>query len=131
MFLLDWYRQFLNIRTEFRQKRAEVVIEETICKTCETLKEQMSILNHEKEKLLNRLLERPEVEPERIEAPEPQAVKPRMVPWNVRRQMLEREDREQAKILKNAPKPDSKVSTEDLEKALDNAAAEREVTTGK
>jgi len=128
MFLLDWYRQWLTIRTEFRAKNAEVKEEETICKSCETLKGQLEIANYEKERLLNKLLTT-EKEPERTTAPEPQAVRPKMVPWNVRRQMLEREDREKAKLLKNAPKPDSEIQKEDiaeLEKELDVAAAERE-----
>jgi hypothetical protein len=51
---------------------------------------------------------------------------PKNIPWNVRRQMLEREDRERAKLMKAAPKPES---VEDLEKELDLASTQREKTS--
>lgn len=136
MFLLDWYKQWLDIRTEFRARQAEVVVEETVCKSCETLKQQLEVANYEKEKLLNKLLTTPDKEPERTTAPEPQAVRPKTVPWHVRRQMLEREDREKAKLLRNAPKTDTeqKADVAELERELDVAEATREaqtVTAGK
>ncbi len=123
MFLLDWYKQWLDIRTEFRTKSLETKQVETVCQSCETLKQQLEFSNYEKTQLLNKLLKEPEAPPV-TEAP--QVTRPRMVPWNVRRQMLEREDREKAKLLRNAPKPDAVADVAALEKELDIASAERE-----
>lgn len=124
MLLLDWYRQWLEIRTEFRAKRAEVSQEEKICQSCETLKQQLEIANYEKQQLLNRIIEKPAPEPEKQPI---EVTRPKMIPWNVRKQMLEREDREKAKLMKNAPKPDAeKADVAELEKELDIASAERE-----
>lgn len=126
MFLLDWYKQWLDIRKSARE-------EEKPCESCETLKQQLEIANYEKEKLLNRIMEKPE--PERTTAPEPQAVRPKMVPWHVRRQMLEREDRERARLMREAPKTDkeiaetAKTDVAELEKEMDIASAEREKQT--
>jgi hypothetical protein len=93
-----------------------------VCKSCETLKEQLESVNHEKNKLLERILERPVVETPA--QPERKVSVPKVnIPWNVRRQMLEHEDREQAKLLRDAPQP---TSTEQLEKDLDVASNTRQ-----
>ena len=138
MFLLDWYRQYLNIKWESRERKNLVVIDEKVCQSCETLKQQLEIANYEKGQLLNRLLKEPEKIPEVTEAP-PMKVMPRVVPWQVRRQMLEKEDREKARLLKNAPKPtavETKVQTEEekketelFEQELKNAEQARERTS--
>ena len=132
--MFHWLRELLEIKYEFREKRTklthEVVAEEKICQSCETLKQQLELANYREQQYLNKLLKDPE--PDKTEAPIP-VNRPKMVPWNVRRQMLEREDREKARALRNAPKPDSeldKKSTEELEKELDIASAERESETG-
>ncbi len=91
-----------------------------VCESCETLKQQLEIANYEKKQLMDRILEKPALESK----PELREVTvPRAVPWPVRRQMLEAEDREKARLMREAPKP---VSTEDLEKELDIAAKARE-----
>lgn len=119
MFLLKWYKEWLEIRASFRQ-------EDKPCESCETLKQQLELANYEKDKLLNRIMEKPEPVIERTLAPEP-VTRPRFLPWAVRKQALEAEDRAKAKAMKDAAKPDTpKVATEDLEKAMDDAAAERE-----
>jgi hypothetical protein len=99
--------------------------EDKHCESCETLKEQLSIANHERELLLQRILTPAPREADRIMAPEPQAVKPRTVPWNIRRQMLEQEDREKARILREAPQPIA-----DLEKELGIVENARENEAG-
>jgi uncharacterized Zn finger protein (UPF0148 family) len=91
-----------------------------VCPSCETLKMQLEISNNEKRQLLERILEKPALESK----PELREVtRPVNVPWRVRQQMLEAEDREKARLMREAPKP---VSTEDLEKDLDIASATRE-----
>ncbi len=93
------------------------------CSSCETLREQLSIANREKDKLLQALLEvnKPKTEETRVtEKPEP--LNPRYTPWRVRQQILEEQDRERAKLMKQAArdgKAIEKVDTEDLERALE------------
>lgn len=124
MFLLNWYRQWIDIRTELRLRESE--LNPKICDSCETLKSQLEIVNFEKQKLIDKLLEKPEPVKEVVA---PQITRPVNIPWNVRRQMLEREDREQARLKREAPKPDSiveKKSLEELEKAMDFAGQQRD-----
>lgn len=91
-----------------------------VCPTCEVLKQQLDVANTECHNLLNRLTAKPEPEP--IKEP-PQVTMPRSIPWSVRRQMLEAEDRERARLMREAPKP---ASTEELEKELEIAQEQRE-----
>ena len=131
--MFHWLRELLEIKYEFREKRTkltrEVVTEEKVCQSCETLRQQLEIANYREQQYLNKLLKDPEPVVEKAPV---EVSRPRMVPWNVRRQMLEREDREKARALRNAPKPDSEIekkSTEELEKELDIVEKERESTT--
>lgn len=101
MFLLDWYREWKTIK---------------VCQSCETLKLQLDIANMEKKQLLDRVLEPPR-EREVVEKEPVQVSLPRTIPWKVRQQILEREDREVARARREAAKPDT-ISTEDLEKEL-------------
>lgn len=98
--------------------------DEMICNSCELLKGQLEVANHEKNRLLDRLLEKPAVD---IPAPPMEVTRPHNIPWAVRRQMLESEDREKARLMREAPV--AKISTEDLEKELDIASATREATS--
>lgn len=69
------------------------------CPSCTTLREQLTNANYEKERLLSLIIEKNS--PERIQTPmEPIRPKDSFVPWNVRRQMLEVEDRAKARIMK-------------------------------
>lgn len=103
--MFNWYREWLLIRREAR-----------ICESCETLKHQLEISNFEKKQLLDRLLEKPEKEVTK----EPMnwaTVPTKNIPWNVRRQLLETEDRERAKLMREAPtQSNHPVSLEELEK---------------
>lgn len=90
-----------------------------ICDSCEILKEQLALLNHTNEQLMKRLLDKPE---EVNQAPPTlSVVKPKgSIPWAVRRQLLESEDRKRAELLQRAPIPihfsDTKnITTENLE----------------
>lgn len=116
--MLKWFHHLFNPHcAECRLERAE----STICNSCENLKYEVNRLTNENARLLERILERPEVIPERTEAPILTAPLPRANTWQVRKAMLEAEDREKAKLLKNAP-----ISTESLEKDLLDATHSRE-----
>ena len=75
-------------------------LEEPPCQSCETLKMQLSIANHEKLEMLNTILsfsKKPEAEtPAHVNLED---IKPKMMTWNVRRQMLEAEDKKTAQLL--------------------------------
>ena len=128
--MFGWLRELLEIRQEFRERKTlmikEVSQDERTCPSCETLKQQLEIANYEKEKLLNKLLEKPDQVPERSEAP-PMVTRPKTITWAMRRQMLEQEDRVKAQILRNAPKPDAE--TEMLEKELGVASVSEKISS--
>lgn len=113
--------------------------EERVCNSCEILKTQVEQLRYDNEKLLNRMLEKPSV-PSQPEVDNTTPIRMgRHIPWNVRRQALEAEDRQKAKLMREAPKPihaERVVTTETttdeleselgLETELKNAEKERE-----
>ena len=111
--MFNWYREWIQIRKESR-----------VCESCETLRHQLEVVNFEKKQLLDKLLN-PE-KPEPVKEPA-LIIPPKGIPWAVRKQMLEQEDREKAKLMREAPKP---VSLEELEKDFGFAAKEREEKTG-
>ena len=116
----NWFHRLLNPHCPHCVEEYE---KDLVCPSCEILKQQLDVANLEIRRLLDKILEKPEPEP--VREP-PQITIPRNIPWSVRRQMLEAEDREKARLMKEAPKP---VSTEDLEKELNIAATEREQTS--
>lgn len=91
MFLLKWYREFKQIREEFRR--------EPICVSCESLKQQVEILQHNNNQLLSALTNKPVGEP-RVNTDNLQPLRPYRIPWKQQRQMLEAEDRHRAELLK-------------------------------
>jgi hypothetical protein len=116
----NWIHRFFNPHCEHCIDERE---DSKVCASCETLKQQLESVNHEKNRLLDRLLTPPTVET--VAQPIREPTRPLNVPWSVRKQMLEREDREKAKLMRDAPKP-NQVSTEDLEKELNVVEINRE-----
>jgi uncharacterized protein YjaG (DUF416 family) len=92
------------------------------CKTCEVLRLQLDESNRERKYLLDKLLDKQvKSEPVVDETKELQPIKTtHYVPWRVRRELLEAEDREKARLLqqKKTEIEMSKKSTEELEKEL-------------
>lgn len=85
-------------------------LEAEVCPVCEVLREQLVNSERERRELLQRAL---------VPSPEPlvatpkeelRPIRPQFIPWRVRQQMLEAEDRKQAQILK-----DKKVELEEIE----------------
>lgn len=83
------------------------------CSTCEVLREQLAHSENERRNLLDRLLtkDRPEALPEKEELEPIKTTN--YVPWHVRQQMMEAEDRQKARLMKDRAK-----EIEDLEKEL-------------
>ena len=73
--------------------------ENNICRSCETLQMEIERLRQENNKLLEYILEKPKEFISPIDEGQ-KVVLPRSIPWNVRKQMLENEDREKAKLMK-------------------------------
>lgn len=99
-------------------------LEDEACPSCETLRTQLEASNYEKSLLIKALTEKP-TEPA-TNREDIQPIKPRMIPWHVRRQMLEKDDRAKAASMKNAAKPDAPVKIET--EAVANATIDNPVS---
>jgi hypothetical protein len=89
-----------------------------VCESCEVLKMQLSLVNQEKQKLLEHIMALTEKPTEEVRHDTDTKVPvPKAITWNVRRQMLEAEDRAAAKILAENKKRDAEIAK--LEKELD------------
>lgn len=113
--MTNWFHRFLNPHCPTCHDDDE---NSKVCNSCEVLRTQLDITVRERDRLLSKLLDdSPNSQAGRLMEP----TKPMNIPWAVRKQMLEAEDREKARLIKNAPIP-----TEDLEKELDLVSSERE-----
>lgn len=126
-------RRLFELYKEYVDWKDEREANKQVCQSCETTKQQLAIANIEKDKLLARLLEKPEPIPEK----EPvEVTRPAIIPWRVRRQMLQDEDRQKAILMRKAkdeanqaPTTEVKVetktetkTTDELEKEVVNAS---------
>lgn len=99
-----------------------------ICNSCETLKNQLEIVNYEKRQMLDSILNNNKPVISEKPAVNYEELKPMSVPWAVRKQMLEADDRERARLMKQASSNlrvnirsdivESDKEIEDLEKQL-------------
>lgn len=126
--MFGWIRELLEIRYEFKERKVRLAEEKYerahVCQSCEVLKSQLDRANREKDQLLRELLAddiKNETQPA-AEAPQP--VNPRLIPWKIKQQQLEAEDRAEAikreafKKEQEAARLASKPSTSELEKNL-------------
>lgn len=92
------------------------------CETCDILRIQLAESNAERKDLLHRLLEKDKPEPSPIvKEEEPRSIQPQFVPWRVRQQMLETEDRQRAKLTREKAQ-----EIQELEKELGISPTEKE-----
>jgi hypothetical protein len=105
--LLDFLREYINIRRESK----------SYCKSCETYKEQLAVVNYEKKLLLDKFVL---VSPSVPQAPDvrPDPIIPQIVPWRIQREMMQKEDHARAMTLRR--------QEEDEQKAKKLAAENRE-----
>lgn len=82
------------------------------CETCEILREQLAKSDAERRELLTRLLAKETPEPSHVVEEEFQPIKPQFIPWRVRQQMLEAEDRKKAQLTKEKEKEISELEKE-------------------
>lgn len=91
-----------------------------VCNSCEILRDMLDKSELERRELLHKLLTRGESEPAPPAAlkEELQPITPQFIPWRVKQQMLEQEDRMKAQLLRNKEKEISQSKISDLEKEL-------------
>ena len=70
------------------------------CETCEILRMQLEKSDAERRDLLHRLLEKDKSEPPSTEKEDYQPITPQFIPWRVRQQMLETEDKKKAELMR-------------------------------
>ena len=88
--------------------------ERMICESCETLKTQLEAERYNNRQLLNAILPPKLVQStEEVRVP----INPKNIPWHVRQQMLENEDKKKFQLIreKELEKVESIKSTEELE----------------
>ena len=83
------------------------------CQSCEILRDQLEKVERDRSELLSRLLDKPKAEPLPEKTEEYKSIQPAFVPWRVRQQMLEQEDRKSAQLTR-----DRKQEIDELEKSL-------------
>ena len=76
-------------------------LDNPICETCEVLRSQLDESNRERKELLHKLLTKDQAEPLPVDKEEIQPIKPQFIPWRIRQQMLEAEDRKKAQLMKD------------------------------
>lgn len=148
MFLLDWYREYLEIKAEAKAK----AIENTVCQTCEALKLELAKAHDRENELLKAITHPVKTEEKPIDIENLKPILPtRHQTFTMRRQMLQAEDRRRADALRrhvedstNSVRNESKVEsptteastevdsnlTAELEAELDVVAKEREEQSG-
>jgi len=117
MSIFNWWHHLFNPHCpECKEEREE----SEICDSCEILKLEIERLRNENDKLLNRILREPEPE-KTIDTRDLKPIKrSSSIAWNIRRQMLEAEDREKAKIIRDMElnQAQKSQSVEEIEKEL-------------
>lgn len=100
-------------------------LEDPPCASCELLRAQLEMCNEERKNLLERLLNPPKEEPAPTHKENLQPINPARLPWYVRQQMLEREDRKEAERIRKEKekeiaetKPSTEQSIAEIEQEL-------------
>jgi hypothetical protein len=108
MTLKHWFHHLLNPHCEQCRDEREM---SQICDSCETLKSQLEIANYNYREVLKALLESSRPAPVTT-APDFEPIRPKTVPWPVRKQMMEEEDRRKAVAMRK--------NVEDQRQAIEN-----------
>ena len=106
----DWLHHLFNPHCEFCEARPK-------CASCEILKDQLEHANFEKEMLLKSILQKPEQIQQNEIAEDITPIQSRNVPWEVKRRMLEAEDRARADIIRKQ-KADQVGAIAELERSV-------------
>lgn len=115
---VHWIHHMLDPHCE---ECIEMQIEQARCRTCEVLKTELENAHALNRELLDSLTDKKVEEP--IQTPE-EPLAPKFVPWTVKRQMLERENRKANQLRKEFEKSLNETEIDDLEKEMDIAGAQ-------
>ncbi len=118
--MFDWLHHLLNPhchecaheKLEAREFKLQQAREDALCDSCEVLKEQLAAERYNNKELLRAVLEQNAPKQVIVNTEAQIPIQPKSVPWRVRQQMLEEEDRAKAKLMRE------KKTTEELEKEL-------------
>ena len=99
-----------------------------ICQSCETLKEQLVLVSAEKQKLLEVILEKNRTSIEPVAEIDYKELRPKQTSWNVRRQLLEAEDREAARLIRERSKEQQEIDKLEREIGIASAGAKEEAS---
>ena len=83
-----------------------------VCETCEILRFQLEESNRERKELLHKLLNKDEPKPPVFSEDELKPVQSQFIPWRVKQQMLEQEDRRTMQLRKEKENEISQLEKE-------------------
>jgi hypothetical protein len=130
--MFHWLHHLLNPHCPQCQMEA---IDRKVCASCEVLSQQLAIANIEKKQMLETILSFSKPAENQSSPPvDYEKLKPRMMTWNVRKQMLEAEDRKAAQVLaeqrKAAEAAKENPRTESIEQLEREVGISEEVKPG-
>lgn len=95
--MFHWLHHLINPHCDYCDRDS---MENKVCQSCETLKMQLSIANSEKSQLLQSILSlNKPAEVQTAPSVNYENIKKQAMPWNVRKAMLESEDRKAAQLI--------------------------------
>jgi hypothetical protein len=95
-----------------REEREEA----RVCQSCEVLKHQIEMLNYTQRELIKTLAEVNKPETVIHQPVEFEPIKPKTIPWQVKRQLLEEEDRAKAKVIADNKKRQQEAKDNSIDK---------------
>jgi len=97
--MLKWLHRLLHPHCP---ECAEEKKDSKVCPSCEVLKQQLEYANYEKKLLLNSIISPRQTQDIPKEVVFPESISKAGIPWAVRKQMLEAEDRKKAALMREA-----------------------------
>lgn len=115
-----WLHHLITPHCIHCQQEAE---EQRVCRSCESLKEQIAFERAERQQLLNQIMSLTQ-RPVETAAPmqNPQEL-PKAITWRVRKHMLEAEDRAAAELLRKKQREDPEIAKLEKELGVEDAEA--------
>lgn len=133
MIMFNFFHRLFNPHCEHCREKEEL---DAHCETCEVLKQELAFLRQERNILLDKLLNKDIVDQsadKEVDLENFKSLRPTHVPWAVRKQMLENEDRQQAKLMRDKKKEIPQVKTEGVQltvKEMESVIGEDDAVSG-
>lgn len=115
MGFINFFHHLINPHCELCMAERREALQ---CENCDTLRSLLESEKFEKKELLNHLLGTNRVETSQVNMTVAEPIIPKNIPWRVRREMLESEDRAAAQIIRKKEEEARSQTTEELEKEL-------------